>query len=345
MAITGDVILGFSASYSGSDGALRTHRGADIAMVAGAPVESPVSGTVKFAGRVPSAAGGTLLCITVESDRGVVTLMPFERVEASAGDRVAEGQSVGTIAAAGDPSSDEPHLHLGLKKGDVYLDPTGLLASALPTPEVPKPASVPAPVTVPETPPSTSPAPATAATPVSADVPAAVESAATGAAQATPAPTSADVSVGEVATDASTNPVSVSEGSATSAAGGAGLPVGVTLSEPVVGGARPSAAPGHPVAIGPPQAAHPASTQGAASSPVRAARFKTGRIAPAAAVLAAALAGGLLLFTRRALTRRITAQGPVSDRFGILLQHLKAGDTLCGLTSCPGPLPSQSRGH
>jgi hypothetical protein len=54
-----------------------------------------------------------------------------------------------------------------------------------------------------------------------------------------------------------------------------------------------------------------------------------------AAIVAAMLASALLL-GRRALERRVTSNPPVSDRLGRLLQQLRAGDTLRGLTSCSG---------
>jgi hypothetical protein len=51
------------------------------------------------------------------------------------------------------------------------------------------------------------------------------------------------------------------------------------------------------------------------------------------------------LLARRAFERKVLSNPPVSDRLGRVLQQLRAGDTLRGLTSCPGPLPSQSRGR
>lgn len=64
-----------------------------------------------------------------------------------------------------------------------------------------------------------------------------------------------------------------------------------------------------------------------------------------AVALMAAIFGVLYIMSRRMVERGIRSQTPVSDRFGSMLQHLRAGDTLCGLTSCSGLLPSQSRGR
>jgi hypothetical protein len=67
------------------------------------------------------------------------------------------------------------------------------------------------------------------------------------------------------------------------------------------------------------------------------------------ALFGAAIFGSALVLTRKSLAGSIVDGSHVSDRLGILLQHLKAGDTLCGLTSCSGhaaftvPGPSAQR--
>lgn len=64
-----------------------------------------------------------------------------------------------------------------------------------------------------------------------------------------------------------------------------------------------------------------------------------------AGLIVSSLLGIAFLLSRRTFERRLLFSQPVSDRFGSMLQHLRAGDTLCGLTSCSGLLPSQSRGR
>ncbi len=54
--------------------------------------------------------------------------MPFDQVAAERGARVSEGQRLGTLAATGDRSSTEQHLHVGLRRGSLYLDPLTLLS-------------------------------------------------------------------------------------------------------------------------------------------------------------------------------------------------------------------------
>ena len=74
--------------------------------------------------------------------------------------RRSTGSPFGVLADSGDASSVESHLHLGLKRGDVYLDPTSLLLAAAPasaaTPQeapaaAPAPAPAPMPAQVPTT--------------------------------------------------------------------------------------------------------------------------------------------------------------------------------------------------
>ena len=113
----------------------------------------------------------------------------------------------------------------------------------------------------------------------------------------------------------------------------------------VVGGAVAAGSPVLP-GVGLPAAyAPPASPLSGAAGVLVDTLPHASRVSPqGAAALVAALMAGAVLLTRRSLRRRIIASS-VSDRLGYLLQHLKAGDTLRGLTSCPGPLPSQSRGR
>lgn len=105
-----------------------THRGVDLAAEAGAAVVAPSSGSVAFAGRVPADGGGTCGAVTIDTPDGLrISLMPLDEVSVTAGSGIVVGDALGTLAATGDASSAEPHLHLGLRRGDAYLDPTALL--------------------------------------------------------------------------------------------------------------------------------------------------------------------------------------------------------------------------
>lgn len=108
-----------------------THRGVDLAAAAGAEAASPASGVITFAGRVPADGGGTCGAVTIELGDGLrVSLLPLGDVFVTAGDQVGAGEVVGTVADRGDDSCPGPHLHLGLRRGDTYLDPTGFLPIA-----------------------------------------------------------------------------------------------------------------------------------------------------------------------------------------------------------------------
>lgn len=144
------VVLGFGARYSGTEGSSRTHGGVDLAAPAGAEVVAPAAGTVSFAGRVPAGEGATTLAVSIlMGDGRTVTLLPLEAVSVQKGAQVSSGSTVGTLAAGGDASSPDTHLHVGLKTASMYLDPESFLVAPMPvetSPESPAP-DVPAPAT------------------------------------------------------------------------------------------------------------------------------------------------------------------------------------------------------
>lgn len=119
----GAIITAFGEPYPGG-----THRGVDVSARPGADARVPAAGHVTFAGRVPADGGGTCGAVTVEMADGLrVSLLPLAEVFVAAGDELAAGETVGTVAATGDDSNPTSHLHLGLRRGEVYLDPTGLM--------------------------------------------------------------------------------------------------------------------------------------------------------------------------------------------------------------------------
>jgi murein DD-endopeptidase MepM/ murein hydrolase activator NlpD len=98
------------------------HRGVDLASQAGQQVLAAGAGVVLFAGRI---AGRPV--ISVLHANGLRTT--YEPVDPSvaAGQAVARGSPIGTLAAghAGCPAG--ACLHWGLLRGEAYLDPLGLL--------------------------------------------------------------------------------------------------------------------------------------------------------------------------------------------------------------------------
>ncbi|MGV8084023.1 MAG: M23 family metallopeptidase [Coriobacteriia bacterium] len=140
------VLCGFGQSYSAADGSSSTHTGADLASSSGASVCAPFSGTVSFVGRVPAPGGGstTVLAMTVTTAEGNVTLLPLESACVAKGQQVAEGEQVGRLAGTGDLSSAAAHLHVGLRKGELYIDPMSVMKWVAPQeqPKAEEPATV-----------------------------------------------------------------------------------------------------------------------------------------------------------------------------------------------------------
>ena len=127
-------IVGFHETYSAGDKSY-VHSGIDISASAGMQISSPQAGTVRYTGAVPSGdsrIGGsspskTMNAVSIEIEGGrVITLMPFSNINVSQGDYVGEGACLGTLAAEGDVSCTQSHLHMGLKKGSTYYDPMTL---------------------------------------------------------------------------------------------------------------------------------------------------------------------------------------------------------------------------
>lgn len=141
-------LLGFAETYAAPDGTTRSHRGLDLAMDAGDVVETPLGGEVGFVGRVPGSDGGTVLAVTIVEGSRRLTLLPLEDARVERGDWIDAGTAIGTIAASGDPSSERPHVHVGLRQGEVYVDPAGLFSVAVPAPATkPEAAEAPSPAT------------------------------------------------------------------------------------------------------------------------------------------------------------------------------------------------------
>ncbi|MDZ4168349.1 MAG: M23 family metallopeptidase [Coriobacteriia bacterium] len=378
------VLLGFGESYGSEDGSA-LHRGVDVAASAGDPVVSPVAGEVSFAGRVPGQAGGSVLVVSVRCGDDVISLSPLERIDVEKGQRVAQGDSIGRLASTGDPSSLQTHLHVSLRRQGVYLDPGSLLAGVAPPTERPAvpaesvsqpgvisgfvPAVEPI-VDVPVAQAESGPAPTTApaAPSLSPEVGRVTEPG------VSPVRGSDDVSVmvpegvtvplpAYVADAAAISPAVVAVGGYGSglgvrSSGGSSLlaRLGTSVRETtaIVRDSLVSSADGRPSGRGLrsalTQGVRPAKgSHGSESTPVPS--TPTTRTLSAAVtwgglgLLVATLLGVTYLLSRSAFERHILFSQPVSDRFGSMLQHLRAGDTLCGLTSCSGLLPSQSRGR
>ncbi len=126
-----ETLLGFGERYTTEDGTYITHRGIDLVARPGDRVVAVLGGTVSFAGRIPAGEGATTLAATVQSGDLRITLMPLSELAVRAGDSVEPGRALGTLAATGDRSHGDSHVHVGARRGDLYVDPSAFLAPPL----------------------------------------------------------------------------------------------------------------------------------------------------------------------------------------------------------------------
>jgi murein DD-endopeptidase MepM/ murein hydrolase activator NlpD len=100
------------------------HRGVDLAASQGLPVTAAGAGTVVFAGDL--AGRGVISIVHANGLR--TTYEPVEPLVA-AGDTVTVGQTIGQLQPGHASCTDTACLHLGLKRGPLYLDPMLLFGS------------------------------------------------------------------------------------------------------------------------------------------------------------------------------------------------------------------------
>ena len=94
------------------------HRGIDYAVPMGTPVRAAGAGMVTFAGRI-----GDVLAVTIAHEQGFEsTYSTLSDIAVDQGDLVQQGTWIGTSGSA-HPEGPEG-LHFGVKRGDVYADPT-----------------------------------------------------------------------------------------------------------------------------------------------------------------------------------------------------------------------------
>jgi murein DD-endopeptidase MepM/ murein hydrolase activator NlpD len=118
--VQGPVIRGFDPPDSpyGSG-----HRGIDIGAAVGTVVVAPVPGTVTFAGSVAGAR-----YVTIDHGGGVSSTYSWlSAVLVHAGDVVARGEAIALSGFAHPAEATRSSLHMGVKRGDVYVDPLDYL--------------------------------------------------------------------------------------------------------------------------------------------------------------------------------------------------------------------------
>jgi len=103
------------------------HRGVDLAAAAGDVVRAPADGTVAFAGTVVDRGVVTI----AHPDGSRTSLEPVAPVVA-AGVAVTSGQAIGTLQPIPGHCAPAACVHWGVRRGERYVDPLGLLAGAGP---------------------------------------------------------------------------------------------------------------------------------------------------------------------------------------------------------------------
>lgn len=117
--------FGAQRVYQGKPGTY--HGGADIAVPAGTPFVAPADGVVVLAASSPFTLEGNLLVV----DHGMGLNSAFlhcQRLDVKVGDRVVQGQRLGTVGKTGRATG--PHMHWGMKWQGARIDP-GKLAGPM----------------------------------------------------------------------------------------------------------------------------------------------------------------------------------------------------------------------
>ncbi|RJY10316.1 M23 family metallopeptidase [Aurantiacibacter aquimixticola] len=110
--------FGSQRIYRGEPGSY--HSGLDIARPTGTPFVAPASGVVTLATDTPFSLEGYLLII--DHGQGLNSaFLHMDRIDVREGERVEQGQQLGTIGSSGRATG--PHLHWSLKWHLTRLDP------------------------------------------------------------------------------------------------------------------------------------------------------------------------------------------------------------------------------
>lgn len=119
--------FGSQRIYRGEPGSY--HSGVDVAAGTGAPVVAPADGVVVLAADAPFSFEGNLLIV----DHGAglsSSFLHLSRIDVHEGERVRQGQRIGSVGATGRASG--PHLHWSLTWRGAKLDPERVVGAMEP---------------------------------------------------------------------------------------------------------------------------------------------------------------------------------------------------------------------
>lgn len=113
---------GFGGALIRNDAKYGTHKGMDWALPVGTPLLAACSGVVTYASEAMDA-GNT---VTIRTPDGLaVKCFHMATIAVRAGQKVLEGEIIGTSGATGNVTG--PHLHFQVERGGVAIDPAPLL--------------------------------------------------------------------------------------------------------------------------------------------------------------------------------------------------------------------------
>lgn len=112
----------------------KMHNGVDFAAPQGTPILSPADGEVIKAEFVNDACGGTIIIQHGDGDL-LSSFCHCSEINVEKGDQVTKNQEIGKVGGAagtkGAGTSTGPHLHYGVKKAGVWIDPLEVLGDTI----------------------------------------------------------------------------------------------------------------------------------------------------------------------------------------------------------------------